>query len=169
MQANSESFKFLFTSPPILPWSRPSSRLSSEEYSSHSVRNQNLHPDLWSSHIHIPLIVPLMDHNSHCVCWFVCGNCLSDDTFRVLPPWGNFLGLFYPFVACPTSFSLISFSRSPDSCGFYVALQVCIPWLEARYGLRTDEPWQFACWFCIIWVLAVGAGFQGGEKGSVED
>lgn len=107
---------------------------------------------------HAPLIIPLMDHNSHCalhlcVCGLVCGNYLREDTFRA--PWGNFLSWFYPLVACPTSCSPISFPDPQTAAALMwhhrvVYLAGTPSWSEYRWSLA-------AC----LWFLCDLSGYCG--------
>jgi len=64
-------------------------------------------------------------------------------------PWGNFLSLFYPFVVCPTSCSLISFPdpQTPAALMWhhrFVYLAGTSSWIENR--------WSLAVWLkvCVI-------------------
>ena len=130
---------------------------------------------------HAPLIIPLMDHNSHCVCVCVCVcmrvrvcvcewvsvcvgwcvNCLCEDTFRA--PWEDFISWFYPLVACPTSCSSISF---PDP-----QTPVALMWHHRVVYLARTPSWNeyrgilaVCWWFCTIYLGIVdwGCGTEGG-------
>lgn len=113
---------------------------------------------------HAPLIIPIMDHNSHCVLYLSVRGGLGACVWQLFvwrylqSPLRKFSKLILP--SCRTFYFLLPhlFARSPDSCSFNVTSQDCVPGRDPQLKRKQTELGSLSVvlvW--LIWVLWVEA------------